>query len=249
ILYKSANWIGYKERSSVKDITVILFERIGLLLIVAFVLTRTPNFKALIYREYSAGMTVVHALIFGLFAIASSHFGIVIQGGEVVNQNFVLTVAPNEMMVSLSLIAVVIAGLLGGPLVGLGTGIIAGIDLAFIGGIGWVANMLVNPLTGILAGLAGQFFSKSRVISPVQALFIGVFPPVLQMQILFVLYAQQPFIMEFVNLTGLPLVLTNAIAIAIFTAMIKIVLQEQENEAALATKQALSIAEAALPIL
>ena len=232
-----------------KDITVILFERIGLLLIVAFVLTRTPNFKALIYREYSAGMTVVHALIFGLFAIASSHFGIVIQGGEVVNQNFVLTVAPNEMMVSLSLIAVVIAGLLGGPLVGLGTGIIAGIDLAFIGGIGWVANMLVNPLTGILAGLAGQFFSKSRVISPVQALFIGVFPPVLQMQILFVLYPQQPFIMEFVNLTGLPLVLTNAIAIAIFTAMIKIVLQEQENEAALATKQALTIAEAALPIL
>src|SRR5699024_1972366 len=104
-------------------------------------------------------MTIVHALIFGLFAIASSHFGIVIQ-------NFVLTVAPNEMMVSLSLIAVVIAGLLGGPLVGLGTGIIAGIDLAFIGGIGWVANMLVNPLTGILAGLAGQFFSKSRVISP-----------------------------------------------------------------------------------
>src|SRR5699024_1109866 len=157
------------ERSSVKDITVILFERIGLLLIVAFVLTRTPNFKALIYREYSVRMTVVHALIFGLFAIASSHFGIVIKDGEVVNQNFVLTVAPNEMMVSLSLIAVVIAGLLGGPLVGLGTGIIAGIDLAFIGGIGWGANMLVNPLTGLLAGLAGQFFSKARVISPVQA--------------------------------------------------------------------------------
>lgn len=232
-----------------KDITVILFERIGLLLIVAFVFTRIPNFKALIYREYSVRMTIVHAFMFGLFAIASSHFGIVIQGGEVVNQNFVLTVAQDEMMVSLSLIAVVIAGLLGGPVVGLGTGIIAGIDLAFIGGVGWIANMLVNPLSGVLAGLAGQFFSKARVISPVQALFIGVFPPVLQMQILFVLYPQQPFIMEFVNLTGLPLVLTNAIAIAIFTAMIKIVLQEQENEAALATKQALTIAEAALPIL
>lgn len=149
-----------------KDITVILFERIGLLLIVAFVLTRIPNFKELIYREYTIKMTVIHAFMFGLFAIASSHFGIVITNGEVINQNFVFSVEPNEMMVSLSLIAVVIAGLLGGPVVGLGAGIIAGIDLAFIGGIGWFANILVNPLTGLLAGLAGRFFSKARVISP-----------------------------------------------------------------------------------
>src|SRR5699024_10222970 len=152
------------------------------------------------------------------------------------NQNFVLTGAPYAWRARVCLIAVVIAGLLGGPLSVLGRGIIAGIDLAMIGGIGWIANMLVNPRTAILAGLAGHFFSKSRVISPVQSLFIGVFPPVLQMQILFVLYPQPPFILEFVNLTGSPLVLTNAIAIAIFTAMIKIVLQEQENEAALATK-------------
>lgn len=232
-----------------KDITINLFERIGLLLIVAFVLTRIPNFKALIYREYTNRMTIIHAFMFGLFAIASSHFGIVITNGEIIDQNFVLSVEPDEMMVSLSLIAIVIAGLLGGPVVGLGAGIIAGLDLAFIGGIGWFANMLVNPLTGLLAGLAGGFFSKERVISPVQALFIGVFPPVLQMQILFVLYPQEQIIMESVNLIGLPLVLTNAIAIAIFTAMIKIVLQEQENEAAQATKQALTIAEEALPFL
>lgn len=232
-----------------KDITIILFERIGILLVIAFVLTRVPNFKTLLYREYNGKMTVIHSLVFGLFGITSTHFGIVISHGEVVNQELILSVAPDEMVVSLSLIAIVIAGLLGGPIVGLGAGIVAGIDLMFLGGIGWFANMLVNPLTGLLAGLTGRFFSKARVISPIQALFIGVFPPILQMQFLFVLYPQNSTIMEFVNLTGLPLVLTNSIAIAIFTAMIKIVLQEQENEAALATKQALTIAEEALPFL
>lgn len=232
-----------------KDITIILFERIGLLLIIAFVLTRIPNFKMLIYREYNFRMTIIHACVFGIFGIASTHFGIVLADGEVVNQNLVWYVADNEMIVSLSLVAIVIAGLLGGPIVGLGAGIVAGIDLFFLGGIGWFANTLVNPLTGLLAGLAGRFFSKARVISPIQALFIGVFPPILQMQILFVIYPQHDTVMEFVNIAGLPLVLTNSIAIAIFTAMIKIVLQEQENEAALATKQALTIAEEALPFL
>src|SRR5699024_1303301 len=89
-----------------------------------------------------------------------------------------------EMVISLSLVAIVIAGLLGGPIVGLDAGIIVGIHLFFLGGIGWFSNVLINPLTGLLAGLTGRFFSKERVISPVQALFIGVFPPILQMQLL-----------------------------------------------------------------
>jgi len=232
-----------------KDLTILLLERIGLLLVIAFVLTRIPNFRSLLYREYGVKMTIIHACVFGLFAITSTHFGVVMANGEVVEQSFVWNVQPNHMVVSLSLIAVVIAGLLGGPTVGLGAGIIAGIHLFFLGGVGWFANMLVNPLTGLLAGLTGRFFSKARVISPIQALFIGVFPPILQMQLLIVLHPQSDAVIQFVDLTGLPLVLSNSIAIAIFTAMIGIVLNEQENEAALATRQALTIAEEALPFL
>src|SRR5690625_7196110 len=98
-------------------------------------------------------MTIIHACVFGLFGIASTHLGIVIIDGQVIEQRLIWSVESNEMVVSLSLIAIVIAGLLGGPIVGLGAGIIAGIDLMFVGGVGWFANMLVNPLTGLLAGL------------------------------------------------------------------------------------------------
>lgn len=232
-----------------KDLTFILLERIGLLLVIAFVLTRIPTFKSLLYREVDTKMTIIHTFVFGLFGIASTHFGIVFANGEVINRGIVWAVQENQMVVSLSLIAIVIAGLLGGPIVGLGAGVIAGIHLFFLGGIGWFANMLVNPLTGLLAGLTGRFFSKARVISPIQALFIGVFPPILQMQLLLVLHPQNNSIIQFVNVTGLPLVLSNSIAIAIFTAMIGIVLREEENEAAIATRQALTIAEEALPFL
>jgi len=233
-----------------KDLTFILFERIGLLLVIAFVLTRTPGFKKLLYREFSLKMSLVHAVVFGLFGIASTITGIVIEDGQVLNYNFILfPVEENQLIVSTSLVAIVIAGLLGGPVVGLGAGLIAGIHLLFLGGVGWIANGFVNPLTGLLAGLTARFFSNERVISPLKALFIGVFPPILQMQLLLVFYTETFDIVEIVDWIGLPLVLSNSLAIAIFTAMIGIALREQENEAALATKQALAIAEEAMPFL
>lgn len=52
-----------------------------------------------------------------------------------------------------------------------------------------------------------------------------------------------------VNHIGIPLVLTNAIALAIITMMIRSALKEMEREAALETNRALSIAEKTLPHL
>lgn len=231
------------------DLTIILFERSGLLLVFAFVLTRIPGFRSILYREYSGKMAIIHSFMFGLFGIASTIAGVIIDGNEVITHHFIWSVEDDQMVVSLSLVAIVIAGLLGGPVVGLGSGLIAGTHLFLLGGIGWFANMVVNPITGLLAGLTARFFSKERVISPIQALFIGVFPPILHMQMLLILYPHGNEAINVVNTIGLPLVLSNSIAIAIFTAMIGIVLKEQENEAALATKQALTIAEEALPFL
>ncbi|GAB3798094.1 LytS/YhcK type 5TM receptor domain-containing protein [Virgibacillus kimchii] len=232
-----------------KDLTIILLERMGLLLVIAFVMTRTPGFKTLLYREFSWKMSMVHALVFGIFGIAITITGVIITEETVIRDFVLFPVENNQLIVSSSLVPVVIAGLLGGPIVGLGAGVIAGGHLMFLGGIGWLANGLVNPLTGLLAGLTARFFSNERVISPWKALFIGVFPPILQMQLLLILYTDSAQMVEIVDQIGLPLVLSNSLAIAVFTAMIGIVLREQENEAALATKQALTIAEEALPYL
>ncbi|MED4202474.1 LytS/YhcK type 5TM receptor domain-containing protein [Neobacillus mesonae] len=230
-----------------KEITIILFERLGLLLIIAFVLTRFSGFKSLLYREFNLKMSLVHAGVFGLFGVAGTMAGIVLDGETIGHFDFIVKPAqPQQLVVSLSLVAIVIAGLLGGPIVGMGAGMVAGIHLILLGGVGFLANGLVNPLTGLLAGLTARFFSQERVIPPLKALFIGVFPPILHMHLLLIL---QPESIAIVNKIGLPLVLSNSLAIAIFTAMIGIVLTEQENEAALATRRALTIAEEALPFL
>lgn len=231
------------------DLTIVLFERLGLLLVLAFVLTRIPGFRSLLYREYSIRMSIVHACVFGIFGIAGTITGVMIADDGTVIHELILGVEDGQMVVSSSLVAIVIAGLLGGPVVGLGAGFIAGAHLFILGGTGFWANGLVNPLTGLLAGLTARFFSSERVISPLKALFIGIFPPVLHMQLLLIFNSQPEETISLVNRIGLPMVLSNSIAIAIFTAMIGIVLREQESEAALATKQAFTIAEEALPFL
>lgn len=231
------------------DLTITLFERLGLVLILAFVLTRAPGFRTLLYREFNVKTSLVHASIFGALGIAGTITGLVIGEGFVVERELVWSVENNEFIVSSSLVVIVIAGLLGGPVVGFGAGVIAGEHLFLLGGIGALANALVNPLTGLLAGLTARFFSDERVISPFKALFIGIFPPIFHMQLLLIFHSNVEETIQIVDHIGLPLVLSNSIAIAIFTAMIGVILKEQENEAALATKQALTIAEEALPFL
>lgn len=58
-------------------------------------------------------------------------------------------------------------------------------------------------------------FSNERVISPLKALFIGVFPPVLHMHLLLIAEPESSSMIAMVNTVGLPLVLSNSIAIAI----------------------------------
>ena len=60
-----------------------------------------------------------------------------------------------------------------------------------------------------LLASAAQFFSNERVISPMKALFIGVSPPVLHMQLLLIIHSQSGETVTIVDRIGLPLVLST----------------------------------------
>lgn len=126
---------------------------------------------------------------------------------------------------------------------------IAGAFAFFLGGEAQWADSLMNPLAGMLAGFTARFFSQERVIAPPKAMFVGMFVPILHMGLLIIFTRAPEHIISLMDKIGLPLVITNSIAIAVFTAMIRVALNEQEQEAALATQRALRIAEESLPYL
>lgn len=232
-----------------QELTILLLQRIALLLLCAFLLTRIPSFRYLLDREINVRTVLYHSIIFGLFGIASTQAGVVFDGEEFRIALWYSGLSPDETLVSSSLVAVVIAGLLGGPAVGLGAGCITAGYTLTLGGHLIIATSLANPITGFLAGLTARFFSQERVISPFKALFIGMFAPILYMH-LFLIFSPRPEeTIPFVNLVGIPLVLSNCVGIAIFTAVIRSALEEKEREAAGETRRAFKIAESALPHL
>lgn len=231
------------------ELMSVFFQRIGLLLVLAFMLTRIPSFRYLLDRKLNYKTILYHSIIFGIFGIIGTQIGELIEANVIQPHWFIFHLNHNQMIFGPSLVAIVIAGVMGGPSVGIGSGIVAGIYTYFLGGGELFANSIINPLAGLLAGCTARFFSQERVIAPVKAMFIGMFVPILHMGLLLIFTDTPEQTIALVDQIGLPLVITNSIAIGVFTAMIRVALFEQEQEAAIATLQALHIAEKALPYL
>ncbi|MFC4769935.1 LytS/YhcK type 5TM receptor domain-containing protein [Effusibacillus consociatus] len=231
------------------ELTVYLFERVGLMLILAFMLTRVSLFRYLLDRKISWETVVFHSMIFGTFAVIGIQFGELLDEASTIPHSFESKLIQVETLVGSALIFIVIAGLLGGPFVGFGAGAITGSYVCFFLGEVAFASSIIHPIAGILAGLTARFFSQERFIAPAKAMFIGMFPPILHMGLLLIFTTTPEKSAALVNTIGLPLVITNSIAIAIFTTMIRVALSEQEQGAAMETQRALRIAEEALPHL
>jgi two-component system, LytTR family, sensor histidine kinase LytS len=233
----------------VEMLTIVLFERVGLLLLFAFMMSRIPSFKYLLDRELKGKTMLYHSLIFGVFGICAAQAGVLLSNGHIYTHLWITTIPAGTILVGSSLVAIVIAGLFGGPIVGMGAGTVVAFYMFYLGGEGVVANILVHPIAGLLAGYTARFFSKERVIASEKALFIGMFTPILHMCFLLIFTSNPVESIKLVNIIGIPLVLTNSVAIAVFTAMIQVVLREKDQEAAMETKRALKIADLALPFL
>jgi two-component system sensor histidine kinase LytS len=234
---------------TVENLTIMLIERMGILLTFAFMLTRIPLFRKLLDRERHVGTSITYSILFGLFGIAGTYAGIVVRGESYSPAFWIFALGEEEMIANSTLVGVVIGGLMGGPLVGLGAGMIAGLHIHALGGFAALPVGVSVPLTGLLAGFVARFFSQERVISPSKALFIGMFAPVLQMSLLLILAGPPDMVRTVVNVVGIPMVLTNSISIAIFTTMIHVALKEEERSAAMEAERAFTIAERILPHL
>jgi two-component system sensor histidine kinase LytS len=230
-------------------LALLLFERMGILLIVTFILTRIPLVRQLLDRKMSMMSTIYFICLFGLFGILGTYAGVVIERGVISSSFWILPLHVDQALAHSALVGVVIGGLMGGPVVGIGAGLITGSHLYLMSGFTGLAGGIAAPVTGLLAGGVARFFLQERVISPAKAIFIGMFAPIMQMGIILIVAAPSEKAIELVDMIGIPMVLTNSISIAIFTTMLRVVFREEERAVAYETQRALHIAEAALPHL
>ncbi|NGQ97468.1 GAF domain-containing protein [Brevibacillus sp. SYP-B805] len=232
-----------------ETLTLLLFERMGILLMFTFILTRIPLFRQLLDREVRVRTALSFSLLFGLFGVAGTYAGVLVKGTSFLPSFWIFHLEPDESIAHAGLVGVVIGGLLGGPVVGVGAGLLTGLHLYSLGGMTALSGCVSAPITGLLVGFVARFFTEERVISPAKSLFIGMFAPILLMGMILIFSTPPDAARTLVNIIGIPMVLTNSISIAIFTTMIRVALKEEERSAAIETERALKIAELILPHL
>ena len=117
------------------SLLILLVERIGLLIALAFLLTRAAAFRRLVAGRGRPAERVRLGLIFGLFGILGTYTGVVVGPGGVDPATLVgAPLLPEEAIANSRAVTVIIAGLMGGPGMGLVAGAAAGGHRLLIGG-------------------------------------------------------------------------------------------------------------------
>jgi sigma-B regulation protein RsbU (phosphoserine phosphatase) len=121
-----------------------------------------------------------------------------------------------------------IAGLVGGPIVGLGAGLIGGIHRYFLGGL----TCIPCALSTVIAGLAGGAINKWR-----KGEFVGIPGAILFAFLMecfhmgLALLIARPFAeaLQVVKLVSLPMILANTIGMAIFALILSNLIKERKT--------------------
>lgn len=225
----------------------LLLERIGIIVTLAFLLTRTVLFRQLLEHRLDLITRLKISFIFGLFGVIGTFTGVSIELGT---SQFLLwstnVISFEEAIANSRVVGVAIGGLLGGPLVGVGAGLIAGLHRVTLGGFTGMACSVATVLEGAVAGWVGRKYRKGRIIPTWIALITGMAIEMLQMSL--ILLMAKPFskALSLVEIIGLPMIISNGIGIAIFVAIIRSVVKEEDRIEATQAHRTLQIAEQTL---
>ena len=196
----------------------------------AFIFSRIPVFRRALSKMANGRDKIFLTLAFGLFTLAGTYWGIEVKGA-IANSRAV---------------GAVVAGLIGGPWVGLGAGAIAGLHRWSLGGFTGFACGLSTTLEGLLGGLVARRVQK---VDWEVGLATGLLGELLQMAIL-LLFAR-PFAasLELVKMIAIPMTLVNGAGVAIFITMLESLTAEENRISAVQTQKVLEIARLSLPHL
>jgi sigma-B regulation protein RsbU (phosphoserine phosphatase) len=119
------------------ELLLVLVEKICVILVIAYLITRTKYFREILDKKFTLKNRAIFILIFGAVSIFGTYSGIEIFGA----------------IANVRDLGPMIAGLIGGPVIGLGAGLIGGIHRYFLGGFTCVPCTLATVLAGLFGGI------------------------------------------------------------------------------------------------
>ncbi len=226
------------------DLLVMMLERLGIIVMIAFLLTRLQFFRNMISQHsLSQSQQYKAMLFFGLFGIIGTYTGLIFNTGTSEIERWRIGIEPDEAIANFRVIGVVVAGLLGGYKIGFGAGIIAGIHRFMLGGYTALSCGIATIIAGIFSG---YFHKKQRYHSLPKVFTITATAEIIQM--LLILLLSRPFEknIPLVEVIGLPMVIANGLGGALFMLIIQVVVKEEEKVGASQAQLTLRVADKTL---
>lgn len=204
----------------------VLIERFGLVVAAAFLLLSLRPLERFGGKHTSSVQTTFYVLFFGLFGILGTY-----SGNDI-----------HQSVANLRAMAVITGGLFGGPVVGAGAGLIAGLhrNLIDIGGFSALPCGLATLIEGVAAGLVARKLGDG--LDWRAAAILGVLGESLHMGL--VLLLSRPFAdaLHLVQIIGMPMVVVNSLGAVLFVQVISLVFKDREKRDSDMAQQILSIA-------
>ncbi|NDL67139.1 sensor histidine kinase [Anaerotalea alkaliphila] len=217
------------------DLLGSLFNKLGVLVLVAFVLSRTRFMKDYLLKDKLERRDILlFSLIFGGLGIVGTYTGVQV----------------DDAIANSRSIGVVVAGLFGGPWVGTLAGVLAGVHRMLLpeGRFTAIACGISTIIGGVIAGNAKRVIDRQTN----RWLWGGLLTILIEaIQMGIILLIARPFesALHLVKLIFLPMSVINSAGTAAFILLIEQIHEENERAAAVKAQLALNIATKTLPIL
>ncbi|WP_210364020.1 sensor histidine kinase [Bacillus sp. REN3] len=229
------------------ELLITMLERLGIIVTIAFILTRFRFFRGLIYNDkLNRRQQYLAIVFFGFFGIIGTYSGMSFNTETLQFNRWAAELASDEAIANSRVIGIVIAGLLGGYKVGIGAGLIAGLHRFTLGGFTAIACGLAAIVAGIISG---RYHKTNRKVSLSSAFMIGAIAETVQMAIIVLLAKPFEKAVTLVEIIGVPMVVANGLGSALFLLVIKNVVAEEERTGALMAQKTLRVADKTLAYL
>ncbi len=199
---------------SITDLILDLVAKVCVVLVFIYLVTRTRYFTGILDKQFNIKNQIVLILIFGIFAIYSTYTGIKLPSGAIAN---IRDLGP------------IVAGLIGGPVIGLGAGLIGGVHRYFLGGLTQIPCSLATVIAGLAAGMIYKR-QKGKFIGIWRATLFAILIESLHMGLILLISRPYSEALQVVKLISLPMILANAVGVAISALIVSNLIKERRAE-------------------
>ena len=229
------------------NLTLLMIERVGLIIILAFFLVNFPPFRKLLFRQDGAAKFKL-IIIFAFFTITANLIGIELSPDNSIHFNpLLLRIPAGYSVANIRILTVTVSGIIGGPMVGGIVGAVAGVHRVLQESL--TNDALFYIPSSILIGILSGWFSNQKqhrfaTMKPWHGFLIGLLMETIQMTFILIF---SPTGWRLVRYIAIPMITVSALGTSVFLSIVALYFRQEVDVQATQTRSVLQLALKTLP--